>query len=79
MVKMIYSDYMECMIVAGFTVTKTYEDGKVVSHHYTWNEIDLVYYNDDVDGVLFDELPTEKEKKYDSFRGSYVYKVEYDK
>lgn len=51
MEKMIYSDNNERMIHAGFTVVNPghAHDGD----HYTWNELDEMYWNDAEDGVGF--------------------------
>lgn len=48
MAKMIYSDYLEEMVVSGFTVGET---------HYSWNEIDLVYWSDETDDDYYMEVP----------------------
>ena len=62
---MIYSDYLETMIPQGFTLTKVfihrehwtpYKISKR-SEHFTWNEEDLVYYSDIIDGKYYDEIP----------------------
>ena len=49
MVKMIWSENQESMVVKGFTYK-----GK----HYTWCESDELYYRDDVDDSYFMEIPT---------------------
>ena len=63
--KMIYSDYMETMIPAGFTIRKVLFDRqgnepyKLCKHseHYTWDETDLLYYSDEIDGEYYMEIP----------------------
>ena len=69
--KMIYSDYLETMIPAGFTTQKVLFDRqgcegyKVCKPmHYTWNEEDLLYYSDDIDGKAYDEIPKNGIKSY---------------
>lgn len=44
----IYSDSLDEMVLKGFTYK-----GK----HYTWNDPDCVYYQDDVDDEWYDEVP----------------------
>ena len=64
--KMIYSDYMETMIPAGFTIKKVLFDRqgnepyKICKHseHYTWDETDLLYYSDEIDGEYYMEIPS---------------------
>ena len=63
--KTIYSDYMGTMIPAGFTIRKVLFDKqgkepyKICKHsdHYTWDEIDLLYYWDDADDDMYEEIP----------------------
>ena len=63
--KTIYSDYMGTMIPAGFTIKKVLFDkqGKEPykickrSDHYTWDEIDLLYYWDESDDDMYMEIP----------------------
>ena len=63
--KMIYSDYLETMIPAGFTIRKVLFDKqckepyKICKHseHYTWDETDLLYYSDEIDGEYYMEIP----------------------
>ena len=63
--KTIYSDYMGTMIPAGFTIRKVLFDkqGKEPykickrSYHYTWDEIDLLYYWDEADDDMYTEIP----------------------
>ena len=64
MVKMVYSNSLECMVVSGFTVQrvaiskcghtryKIYEP-----RHYTWDDIDCIYRMDGVEDVWFDSIP----------------------
>ena len=61
---MVYSEYLGTMIVKGFTLKRFYIDITGVKpylikgcKHYTWNEDDLVYYNDDVDDDFFFDIP----------------------
>ena len=46
--RMIYSDSLNEMIIKGFTYK---------SKHYTWNDLDCVYYCDNVDDTYFFEVP----------------------
>lgn len=46
--KTIYSDYLEEMIPVGFTVDTV---------HYTWNEEDLLYCSDEIDGDYYIGVP----------------------
>ncbi len=70
--KMIYSDYLETMIPAGFTTRKVLFDKqgnetyKICKHseHYSWNEEDLLYYSDDIDSEAYDEIPENGFKSY---------------
>ena len=63
--KTIYSDYMGTMIPAGFTIRKVLFDKqgkepyKICKHseHYTWDEIDLLYYWDEADDDMYMEIP----------------------
>ena len=73
---MIYSDYLETMIPAGFTTQKVLFDRqgcegyKVCKPmHYTWNEEDLLYYSDDIDDRAYDEIPKNGFKSYTSKLG----------
>ena len=68
---MIYSDDLETMIPAGFTTQKVLFDRqggegyKVCKPmHYSWNEEDLLYYSDDIDGKAYDEIPENGFKSY---------------
>ena len=68
---MIYSDYLETMIPAGFTTQKVLfdrqgDEGYKVCKpmHYSWNEEDLLYYSDDIDGKAYDEIPENGFKSY---------------
>ena len=68
--KMIYSDYLETMIPAGFTIRKVLfdkqgcESYKVCKPmHYSWNEKDLLYYSDDIDGEYYMEIPENGKKR----------------
>ena len=69
--KMIYSDYLETMIPAGFTIRKVLFDRqgnepyKLCKHseHYTWDETDLLYYSDEIDGDYYMEIPKNGEKR----------------
>ena len=61
---MIYSEYLGMMIPKGFTLKRVYIDITGTKHywingckHYTWNEDDLVYYNDNVDDDFFYDIP----------------------
>ena len=70
--KMIYSDYLETMIPAGFTIRKVLFDRQGNkpyklcnnSEHYTWNETDLLYYSDEIDGEYYMEIPENGTKTY---------------
>ena len=69
--KMIYSDYMETMIPAGFTIRKVLFDkqGKepykiCKEKHYTWDETDLLYYYDETDDDTYMEIPSNGETWY---------------
>lgn len=63
--KTIYSDYMETMIPAGFTIRKVFfdiqgnEPYKVSKHseHYTWDEVNLLYMSDEVDDEAYMAIP----------------------
>ena len=46
--KMIMSESLDEMVVAGFTVG---------GEHFTWNDDDCVYWSDDVDDEYFQEIP----------------------
>lgn len=48
MIKKIWSESQESMVVKGFTYR-----GK----HYTWNDMDEVYYLDEADDSYFMEIP----------------------
>lgn len=50
---MIYSDYLGEMVIKGFYIKK--RNGNF--RHYTWNDDDLVYYDDDVDDLYYYEIP----------------------
>ena len=53
-IKRVYSEYLEEFIPAGFVRKYSASDYVIVGkEHFTWNEDDLVYYSDDVDGKLF--------------------------
>ena len=61
---MVYSEYLGTMVVKGFTLKRAYIDitGKNPyfikgCKHYTWDEDDLVYYNDAVDDDFFFDIP----------------------
>ena len=63
-IDMIYSEYLEMMIPKGFTIKRCYIDITGTKpyyitgcNHYTWNEDDLVYYNDDVDEDFYYDIP----------------------
>lgn len=45
---MIYSDSLDCMVVIGFMYC-----GQL----YTWNDSDCIYWNDEIDGDGFMEVP----------------------
>ena len=67
---MIYSDYLETMIPAGFTTQKVLFDRRgnegykiCKPMHYSWNEEDLLYYSDDIDGEYYIEIPKNGEKR----------------
>lgn len=47
--KTVYSESLNEMVVKGFY----YKGG-----HYEWNDIDCVYYHDDIDGRFCYEVPT---------------------
>lgn len=64
MTKMIYSEYLDEMIPSGFTIQKVrftnngsepLKIGK--EEHFFWDESDLVYYSDDIDGKCYMEIP----------------------
>ena len=48
MKKMIYSDSLDIMVYSGFTLGK---------NHYTWHDLDCVYYNDDCEEDFYMEIP----------------------
>lgn len=50
---MVYSDYLGEMIIKGFYMKK--KNGEYT--HYTWNEDDFVYWNDEVDDSYYYEVP----------------------
>ena len=47
---MIYSDSLECMVHKGFSYHHS---------HYTWNDEDCVYWNDDTDDDYYMEIPSD--------------------
>ena len=58
--KMVYSDSLNEMVQAGFTLVKVrfYKDGrpyKVTKIHFTWNDYDCVYWCDDTDDWFYFE------------------------
>ncbi len=53
MMKMIYSDSLNEMVVYGFRM-KLKRGGYT---HYTWSDADCVYWNDDVDDKYYMEVP----------------------
>ena len=61
MSRLIYSDSLCEMVESGFSITAVLfgDNGYKVckSIHYTWNDEDCVYYNDDVDGDFYMEIP----------------------
>lgn len=67
-VKMVYSDSLCKMVVAGFTRQRIYfgNDGitKCKPIHYTWDDSDCVYYNDDTDNDFYMEVPKNGAKAY---------------
>ncbi len=48
MSRYIWSDSLEELIVKGFTFR---------GHHYTWNDLDMVWWRDDVDDRYYDDIP----------------------
>lgn len=53
-IKRVYSEYLEEFIPTGFIRKYSASDYVIVgTEHFTWNEDDLVYYSDDVDGKLY--------------------------
>lgn len=61
---------MKGMIPTGFTIRKVFFDRKgnepykiCKQEHYTWDENDLVYYSDDIDGKYYMEIPKNGEKR----------------
>ena len=67
---MIYSDYLETMIPAGFTTQKVLFDRRgnegykiCKPMHYSWNEDASLYYSDDIDGEYYIEIPKNGEKR----------------
>lgn len=48
MEKMIYSNSLGEMVNAGFTKGK---------YHYTWNDSDCLYYNDEIEDIYYIEIP----------------------
>lgn len=78
--KKIYSASLETMVCKGFTRLRHYENNKTGHAHYTWDETDLVYYHDDIDGDYYDvdpetDLIPNNGKQYENYRGKYT--VEY--
>ena len=64
MVKMIYSEYFGMMIPQGFTTIKvilTNDGSKPLilgkKEHFYWDEEDLVYYSDIIDGKYYMDIP----------------------
>ena len=49
---MIWSESLENMVHSGFTIR---DDG--IDKHYSWNDEDCVFYNDDTDEDYFDKVP----------------------
>ena len=54
MAYMIYSDSLDEMVVYGFTVQL-----RRGTAHYTWDDVDCVYYHDDIDGNYYFEMPAD--------------------
>ena len=52
-VKMIYSESLDCMVIKGFYMKK--KNGEYI--HYTWDDLDCVYWAVDVDDRYYEELP----------------------
>lgn len=50
---MIWSESLEKMVHSGFTI----KDDDDIDKHYSWNEEDGLYYNDDTDEDYFMEVP----------------------
>ena len=49
-----HSEYLEADIPTGFVLKYSASDYVIVGkEHFTWNEEDLVYYSDDVDGKMY--------------------------
>lgn len=65
----IYSDSLCQMVQRGFTRVKIRENGKKYSKHYSWNDSDCVYYNDDVDDDFYMEIPNPIEAE--DYKGKY--------
>lgn len=52
--KTVYSEYLEADIPTGFVLKVSISDYVIVGkEHFTWNEEDLVYYSDVVDGKMY--------------------------
>ena len=49
---MIYSDTLDEMIIKGFYIKNNEE-----YRHYSWNDLDCVYWSDDVDDRFYYEVP----------------------
>lgn len=68
MIKMIYSDSLDEMVVSGFTKQKVYfnDKGYLICKpiHYTWNDEDCVYYNDVIDYNWYGSIPKNGTKIY---------------
>ena len=50
---MVYSDHLGEMIIKGFYMKK--KNGEY--RHYTWNDLDCVYWADDVDDRFYCDVP----------------------
>lgn len=58
---MIYSNSLDAMVVSGFMLYRVVFGNfgyKVLKRgHYTWNDSDCVYYNDNIEDSYFEEVP----------------------
>ena len=50
---MIYSESLDEMIIKGFYMKKNNGEYR----HYTWNDLDCLYWADDVDDMFYNEVP----------------------
>lgn len=79
MEKMIYSETCGGMIVKGFTRIRRRGDVVTSNRHYTWDESDAVYWNDEVDDDYYMDKPKDGIHTFEDWKGEYTIEIISDK